>query len=152
MKYLFLVLFLIGCSDQKRVVTVRDIDPELETYVTSFEHIYNVHVNYSIKFENLPGNQIGECRGFRSPNRKIVIDSDFYSQNKNNYAAIELVVFHELGHCSLNRGHDTSFKLIPISGQTYGDVIPTSIMYPTFNASYLYYLKYLEYYRKELAL
>lgn len=77
--------------------------------------------------------------------RRILINARFYDRNKDNRDAIENVVFHELGHCILNRGH--SEKKI---ADQYGQEIPESIMYPSEFGHYPFYRENYVHYIKEL--
>jgi hypothetical protein len=58
--------------------------------------------------------------------RRILINVRFWERNKDNHDAIQNVVFHELGHCILNRGHTKKMMR-----DAYGNEIPNSIMYPS---------------------
>ena len=136
---LILTLFLIGCSEYKE--SVRDVDPELEMYVSDFENTYNISVNYSVKLISLPGSTIGYCYGFKTSYPSVVIDTEFFNANKHDYISIQHLVFHELGHCSLGLEHDNSFL---------ENGYPKSIMYPTFFGGFTYYRNNLEYYINEV--
>ncbi len=48
-------------------------------------------------------NVAGRCSYGYYTDRKIIIDEDFF--NRSNTAFREMIIFHELGHCFLNRGH-----------------------------------------------
>lgn len=48
----------------------------------------------------------GTCQFGSSINNHITIDQGYW--NNSNFLYREFVVFHELGHCSLFRGHDES--------------------------------------------
>jgi len=45
----------------------------------------------------------GQCSYSYSSPRKITIDQEFWERSNNAYR--EMIIFHELGHCYLNRGH-----------------------------------------------
>ena len=51
------------------------------------------------------GNVVGTCSyGGRQNHRDVVIDQSFW--NRASYLSREYIVFHELGHCILGRGHE----------------------------------------------
>ena len=51
-------------------------------------------------------NVAGSCRYGSHIDNEVTIDIDFW--NRSSYLLREFVVFHELGHCVLLRGHDES--------------------------------------------
>lgn len=138
---LILILFLVGCSEYEE--PVRDVDSELEMYVSDFETRFNVAVNYSVKLVPLPGSTIGMCHGFKSSYPSVSIDIDFFNANKHDYILIQHLIYHELGHCSLRLDHDHSFL---------ENGYPSSIMFPSFFGGFTYYRNNIEYYFNELEL
>ena len=59
----------------------------------------------------------------------------------------KVLIFHELGHCSLNRPHDSRRG----DGVNYPSNMPLSMMFPTINGIALYYNQgYNSYYEQEL--
>lgn len=136
---LVLILFLIGCSEFKK--PVRDVDPELEVYVSDFEKRFNIAVNYSVKLASLPGTTIGMCYGFKSSFPSVEIDIEFFNANKHVFIIIQHLIYHELGHCSLRLDHDHSFL---------ENGYPSSIMFPSFFGGFTYYRNNIEYYFNEL--
>lgn len=77
--------------------------------------------------------------------KRIVISASWYDRNKADHDAIQNVVFHELGHCILNRGHDAK-----MTTDRYGVQIPESIMYPSEFGERSYYRDNFQRYIKEL--
>jgi len=54
--------------------------------------------------ENLPGEQVaGQCNYHSHEPNHVTIDQDFWEHASERFK--EYVVFHELGHCHLLRGH-----------------------------------------------
>ncbi|MBX2815970.1 MAG: hypothetical protein KTR24_08230 [Saprospiraceae bacterium] len=49
------------------------------------------------------GNVIGRCQYGRYSGNHITIDAEFWT--RSGHLGREMVVFHELGHCYLGRGH-----------------------------------------------
>jgi len=121
---LFLCLFIsslcfTGCQEDEEP----DIDPDLRSYVESFifeanERDYvNVHGNplsidslgITVTFSNINNPAvIGQCQ--RDPDSgqglAIVIDALFWKASEE--LEKEYIMFHELGHCILNRNHTTA--------------------------------------------
>lgn len=59
----------------------------------------------------------------------------------------KILIYHELGHCSFNRNHDSTLG----DGVNYPSNMPMSMMYPTINNIATYYnAGYDEYYEDEL--
>ena len=54
--------------------------------------------------EPIPAPHVGLCN-HTANDRAIIIDQDYWVSRSDNHK--ELIVFHELGHCSLNLGHQT---------------------------------------------
>jgi len=55
------------------------------------------------KIEPIPEPNVGLCNSTATNNRTIIIDENFWDTKST--LKKELLVFHELGHCSLNQGH-----------------------------------------------
>ncbi len=124
---LILTLLLTACgTDHKRgsgnhPPMVRDVAAELEQHVNQFEHDYGVSVNFWVGFAKLD-HYAGRCTWWSNGARKVEIDPDYYVGL--NFAQVEQLVYHELGHCSLDLDHDDStIGFSDISGQW-----PKSIM------------------------
>lgn len=104
---LFLLLFLVSCSTN----IIRSA--EMSSFVKDFEKHCRVKVKVPIYWGNLPadkdGQTIGICRGFRQSLlfRSIVIDKKYW--DRSTYWERESLVFHELGHCVLDRPHVTAY-------------------------------------------
>ena len=114
-KYLILLL-IIGCgkipSIQKGYTTQR-----LQDIIGEFEQDFDLNVNYSVKFvkifTNIPvKNQIGVC----ARNEYFNYVEILYTYENNQL--LDPIVYHELGHCSLNLGHYNSVKDIMNSSLT----------------------------------
>jgi len=105
-------LLLVNCSKEKRY----NVPEEVEVYVKRFEDEANAR-GYDIEIKRLivdyvdnlvnDGDEIaGRCNnpGRRTPH--IELDSDFLNMSPE---VQEQLVFHELGHCILERGHRDAF-------------------------------------------
>lgn len=108
-------LFLGGCHKNKP--GKYDIDPEIEPFLNFFleeaqkrGRTFNLHVDGLImKFSHLEGGQIGLCH--HTVPLLIEFDSIYWKTiqgKKNEYNLKANIVFHELGHGLLKRGHDNS--------------------------------------------
>lgn len=92
-----------------------DVPPEVDVYVQRFIEegnkrghdikIKRLKVTYNEDLELEEGNVIGRCaQGFESPRKPIIeLHPDFELLSPE---AQEQLVFHELGHCILDRHHD----------------------------------------------
>lgn len=145
MKHLILIFLALSCGydplkkpKKKRVIIET---PELDFYVDRFERFSDKNISIEatgliIEFADLEGLTAGICtlQGDKEPHVKI--DRDYWATASD--AAKENLVFHELGHCILHRGHLDD----------YVDKKPVSLM----NAYLIpyYYEKDKKYYRSEL--
>lgn len=130
LQYLLSILYLVGfltvsCATTK---TVYKVDPILQPYVEQFEKIGNFKIkNLIVKFAVLKEEVLGQCTYGRLP--KVEINM-LRVNDKSNPAYVESIMFHELGHCILLRGHSESTD---------------SIMYPTLMHTYYYIENYKNY-------
>jgi hypothetical protein len=75
-----------------------------------------------IQFSNsLPKNVLGRCSKVDGVYETVYINQTLW--RTLNAGSKEELIFHELGHCLLDRGHDTTLA-------TDGTALPVSIMYP----------------------
>ncbi len=106
-------VLISGCISENDVVDiVPQVDPELRSYFQSFEQAANARgIQLSAAFLEIDASigdideddVIGECwHGGHGPN-EIRIDREFWKSSST--LDREFVVFHELGHCYLNRDH-----------------------------------------------
>ena len=118
-----LTIGLYSCqndSDFQEVITpeiqeFNSVDRELWTYFSDFEQEalergFRIDLNaldiVGIIDEIDQNNVAGQCSySSHFPNR-ITLDETFWNNSGSNFR--EFVVFHELGHCVLGRGHDES--------------------------------------------
>ena len=45
----------------------------------------------------------GQCTFYSHSPNHVTVDTDFWSRSSENFK--EMIIFHELGHCTLDRGH-----------------------------------------------
>ncbi len=86
----------------------------------------------------LLSNVLGWCKPWFSP-REILLDEEYW-QSAGTLDR-EQLVFHELGHCALDREHNETWAR---------DDWPTSIMYPSNEIDQHKYAAWYDYYIKEL--
>lgn len=89
-----------------------DVDEALWPYFEQFEAAaaaQGVHIDLKAEgitgvIEDLPEEQVaGQCTFYSHSSNHVIIDSDFWTRASANFK--EMIIFHELGHCSLDRGH-----------------------------------------------
>ena len=113
MKYLIIPVALsILISCQKDVETSYIPQGSLEYHLQSFEDeaalrgifIDLDHLDLSISIQEIERDNVaGLCHYNSNRPNEIIIDRSFW--NSSNDLFREMVVFHELGHCVLARGH-----------------------------------------------
>jgi hypothetical protein len=119
---LFLLLFLASCTTTRSAYRA-----DLLVHVKEFEKHCKCKVNIPIYISKINSDStIGLCYGFKQSImfRFIVLDETHW--NKSDMYERESLVFHELGHCVLNKEHDASM----ISSFYFLDYRPKSIMHP----------------------
>lgn len=125
------------------------INTDLQTYVNRFlqvaqEQGYNVSLdNLIVDYERLSGNVIGVCYLGGVP--KVGISESYWKRLAVSNSDREQLMFHELGHCLLGRGHLD----IMITSVDTRDPVPESIMRymhfsaDVYNKNWIYYMKEL---------
>ena len=134
-------LFLSACgkfeSTPSRII---GINPEFVPYIGLYTYHKGRAPDYEIHmgFANLSGDNIGLCMRWTDGYRQILIDKEYWD-NSNESLRVSLV-FHELGHCDLNREHSSDPNSIMYeynigSFNWYELFYPTTIDYRAFNDS-----------------
>lgn len=93
--------------------TYSNVDEELWEYYREFEAqaaLRGIEIDLNsygtgIIEELSPNGVAGQCTYGQHLLADVVIDQSFWTQ-ANSYLLREMVVFHELGHCYLKRGHE----------------------------------------------
>lgn len=108
-------------TEQNDPRTIVGVDPAFQSYVSSYVADKHAPLAYDIpiQFSAQSGTTVAVCTRWSNGYRQIQVDPTFW----NSYSATKRkeVIYHELGHCDLNRDHNTEVD-------SYG--IPKSIMYP----------------------
>lgn len=112
MKRLIPLLLLISCGKslpdflniKGSPVKKSKTDPAFSQFVESFSRQFNVGVKVPIVFKNIKSRYAGVCLKYSSGYREIQINPTHWK----NYSLEqrEQLIYHELGHCVLNRGHN----------------------------------------------
>ena len=134
------LLFVSACADTTYEKQPGKINPDFQKYVLKFEQNINIAVDLDIDYNKLAYPIIGTCYVYTDGYRNIDIDPDAWNEAED--LKKEELIFHELGHCVLNRDHDNTML------EYNGDELPKSIMYP-----YVFeyeYGEYQDYYWAEL--
>lgn len=144
------LLFLTACGpiipDPRNI---KQTDPAFTKYIGAFEYMYGRSIgDIPIGFTTtLDGTFIGMCTVWSTGYRQIEIDQEYWnSKNTSELNKIGLI-FHELGHCVLNRGHIKDKMKANMYGYDYS--VPVSIMYP-YNFFSDFYKPLEDYYMEEL--
>lgn len=109
---LIAISLLTGCQKEDQFTEISLVDPALQPYFRAFEEEAGARgitldpsffeIEATIREIN-DGNVIGQCKYQSHFPNEIRIDQDYWQHTSN--LGRELVVFHELGHCYLARGH-----------------------------------------------
>lgn len=137
---LALVLAVFGCSKN------RTLDPELEGYVSEFEQASQrvgkriSAKDISVKFVSTTSraDAVAQCLNGGMGPAEIEISQSLWEQLSETRR--KLTIFHELGHCKLNRSHRSDHR---------SDGTPASIMF-IYNVPEQVFLEDENYYLDEL--
>jgi len=133
MKGLWLIpcILLIACGKPERCIKqgkgdtpdmIRNVDPDMEEYVHRFENDIGHDINFQVKFEELSDNKAGECIQWTNGAKLVKIKKSYFMAI-NEYRK-EQLLYHELGHCELNKDHNDSTKTFNSRAGTW----PASVM------------------------
>lgn len=140
MKYLILLFLINGCALNTAIKPFNKVNPEFNEYYNEFQEKYNIQANTPIDFGKTEGTTVAYCSRNSLVGNWIVVNEEKW---KNfNKTGKTLIIFHELGHCILNRPHNNEIFT--------ADACPKSIMYPQLDDVYFCFNKYKEYYYNEL--
>lgn len=145
MKKLSIVLIAMLLACGPRIANQnREVDSELEEFVSSFEKELGHSISFKVTFMNATNNLAGICHRNADGTREVDIVREFF--DKTSYFSKEQVMFHELGHCELWREHNETFIFLD------GRSVPQSIMFPYAfdNDELVIYEKYRQQYINEL--
>lgn len=139
-KLIYFLLTLSACGPNPE--SSKFVEEEIKEHVELFSKLNNNKTNIEIKYSKLPDNVIGLCYIYTDGSSNIEIDEKAYKSY--SYSGKQELIFHELGHCILNRSHlETRYTWEGVS-------IPTSIMYPFAFGEFWYYNENITHYHDEL--
>jgi hypothetical protein len=124
------------------------IDTEIAYFYNTFENVCDKQVNIPVRIESLEDynteetNIVGLCIVYPNGYKQIKIDNNFW--DNATYNAKESLIYHEIGHCLLDREHNNNQILHD------GYVINESIMNSFNIGNFWFYEKYKDYYYQEL--
>lgn len=123
---LLLLIVLAGCGKTDSQIQNLQGAQGLQSYVEKFSQDaarFGRQTNTShvvVQFGTVEkSGAAGECKVDEAGNRTIVINEEAWSGYGKQYR--EMLIYHELGHCVLNRTHSTDLG---------SDGNPDSLMYP----------------------
>lgn len=147
---ILLVLFCGGCNKNLGHDPQYSVNPVFQGYVEDFQnesdkmgkpvYIDDLVIKFSTRLES---DTLGQC-SYENPaySPTVLINQNLW-QNHTEITK-KVVLFHELGHCILHRGHDETFVTVPDG--MYG---PKSIMHP-YMQNDIYYSDNWSYYAHEM--
>ncbi|WP_235298617.1 hypothetical protein [Portibacter marinus] len=117
MKYLISILTLtlfFACSKE---YDLSSVDPEVQPFFDIFEEeaaLRGIIVDLALegigaRIDNIRDfSTVGQCQNTEEGERRILIERSFWSEY--DHFGKEFIIFHELGHCYLDRNHDNAVK------------------------------------------
>ncbi len=106
---------LTSCAQQEGFRVAKSLPNEIREYYSRFHEYYGIDPNYvSVEFvDDVKGDDgtcsaVATCTAYPSGLREIVIEKPYWDE-LGDYGKEELI-FHELGHCAFDRGHDESVR------------------------------------------
>lgn len=149
MRCLLLLVIMALCSCQAPDPrSIHSVDPTFTPYVDKYLSLKGRKLDYDIAvgFANMMPARNGLCRSWKgTPYREVFIDRSYWQNQASESEKVQLV-FHELGHCDLDRSHKDGIIpgiLYPVSiMNSYSFSIPTSLQHyyftELFDSSMLY--------------
>jgi hypothetical protein len=80
----------------------------------------------------------GVCNSYSDGTKEVLIKKSWWDKASNHQK--EVMIYHELGHCALNRDHDTELLTkdeYTVKGSIMNPTIPGSAHYVQYKSSYL---------------
>jgi len=116
MKYLIMLLLITGCGkslqDFIRIGQPKfkkaSTNPVFIPFIQSFEAEFNREVNVPIVLGTIEQRYAGVCLVYSNGYREIRINKEFW--DGYSYEQKEQLIYHELGHCVFNKGHDNTTR------------------------------------------
>lgn len=142
------LLFTVACAQDMDPRSIKNQDAAFSKYVHMFESMYGRSTSsISMGFAKQEGRVIGMCKRWSNGYRQIEIDPEYWNDTHTSEQAKIGLIFHELGHCALNRDHNSEVEYY--SGEHIRGDVPVSLMYP-YNFYSSSYEELQDYYFNEL--
>lgn len=114
MKYLIMLLLITGCGksieDFIRIdntnVKKAKTNPIFAPFIQSFEAEFNRKVRVPIVLKTIENKYAGVCLVYSNGYREIRINKNSWDQYSHEQK--EQLIYHELGHCVMNKNHDNA--------------------------------------------
>jgi len=139
---------LIACGQLNLEEVEREIDPRFQAYVLDFEMRTGIDNKVAITFQQIEQEDvIAICYDYKNLRKNyIIVDPEMFETLSDSEK--EETIYHELGHCMMNKKHDetvykrTQYPQLPVAS------LYKSIMYPYVFGTF--YSRYKNYYVNEL--
>lgn len=143
MNQILAILFLLitACGVPRSYESHSDFNK----YKEKFEQETGVAVSVPIIYDETLSNEYAAVCEIFSDGYKLIRINELYWSYYGESGREELV-YHELGHCVLDRDHTEELTIPP----AYRYAIPNSIMYPYAFGNSFYYLAFRDHYVEEL--
>lgn len=140
-KYLFIFLLATSCGAPR----VHETDEEFKEYVQRFEQETGHEVIVPVIYDNKVSKEYAAVCEIFSDGYRIIKINPFH-WGLLSPSGREEVVYHEIGHCVLKRGHTEELT----TPRNYRYAIPNSIMYPYTFGDAFFYVVFRDHYVQEL--
>lgn len=148
--FLGIVFLLLGCGRAATPEERAEFSPYLQrfsTYSKKFGRSVKTDTDVTVVFAELPSRHLGVCQeGFWQTPR---VEINRASWERATASAREVLLFHELGHCLLGRGHLDRQIAVESAERGQRMVIPASVM-ASLALSSRWYDDFRDYYVEEL--
>lgn len=157
------LLMLSGCSHGEQQGKPLVCDPSLAPYVQSFQadslataghpsNVNNLTIGFSAPRELLNENKAAVCEKFQDGHKAIRIDPTWWSYQTET--SKQSAIYHELGHCVLNRDHksDRTYRFGSWTPEGGNNTVYVSVMNMYSLVDGIYYPENRQAYMNELFL
>ena len=122
------LLLLAACARFNDPRSIKGIDPTFTPYIDMYKTLKGKRIrSFSMGFKQLPSPTVGQCTTWSSGYRQIAIDPTYWSSIERDERSKIGLIFHELGHCDLNRDHLNIEEFY--DGVHLHEHVPISLMY-----------------------
>lgn len=103
--------WFLGCTEQESYDYRTAISPEFRVYFERFETeaaTRGIDIDWSAQYiytslTSIESDAVGQCLTYEQGRNDLLIDEDYWSRSSDTNR--EFLIFHELGHCVLQRSH-----------------------------------------------